>query len=230
MKLRLTTLSASLVLLASAHVFAAPAEYDNNDRGQSISDEVFLKAAKDSFYLNNPAEFERFKDATLEVCNKTIDKPNAEQTKDILAREQKSIIYPKDKKLMGDWKKGQQWSELAHGGRIGYPGFIDADDPHHPNGANCYACHAIDPNFPQAGNTGPALTNYGARGTSEAMVKYTYDKVFNSKSMNPCSLMPRYGGEPGSIRLLTPEQVADIVAFLLSPDSPVNKPKLAAAK
>jgi len=230
MKHRLTTLSATLVLLASAHVFAAPAEYDNNDRGQSISDEVFLKAAKESFYLNDPAEFERFIDPTLEICNKTNDRPNAEQAKEIMEREQQSIIYPKDNKLMGDWKKGQQWAEMTHGGRIGYPGFIDADDPNKPGGANCYACHAIDPNFPQHGNMGPSLTNYGVRGTSEAMVKYTYDKIYNAKAFIPCSLMPRYGGEPGSIRLLTPEQVADIVAFLLSPESPVNKPKREEAK
>jgi sulfur-oxidizing protein SoxX len=35
--------------------------------------------------------------------------------------------------------------------------------------------------------------------------------------------MPRFGNGEG--HLLTPEQIADIVAFLLDPESPVNQPK-----
>ncbi|MEF3194077.1 MAG: sulfur oxidation c-type cytochrome SoxX [Halothiobacillaceae bacterium] len=196
------------------------------DWGDKISEKEFLEAAKRSFYLNDPKEFDRLLDETLDVCNATKNRPSAEQAQAILKREQQAIVYPKDGKLFGDWKRGQKVVEEVHGGRIGYPGFADADDPHHPNGGNCHACHAIDPNFPQAGNMGPPLTNYGKfRPKNEAMIKYTYDKIYNAKASNPCSLMPRYGGPK---HLLTPEQVADIVAFLLDPESPVNKPPIAA--
>jgi len=210
------TLALALAMAGTAHADPTP------DWGDKISEKEFLEAAKRSFYLNDPKEFDRLRDETLEVCNATKNRPSAEQTKAILEREQKAIVYPKDGKLYGDWKKGKIVVEDAHGGRIGYPGFADADNPKHPNGANCYACHAIDPNFPQAGNMGPPLTNYGKlRPKTDAMVKYTYDKVYNSKATNPCSLMPRYGGPK---HLITPEQVADVVAFLLDPDSPVNNP------
>lgn len=223
MKTSMTTVGLTLCLaLGAAH-----AQDKAPDWGDKISEEAFLKAAKESFYLNKPEEFERLNDPSLAICNATHNRPDDAQVKEILGREQAAIVYPKDKALFGDWQKGKKWVEDVHGGRIGYPGFLDADDPHHANGGNCYACHAIDPNFPQAGNMGPPLTNYGKfRPKTEAMIKYTYDKVYNAKASNPCSLMPRYG----SPRLLTPEQVADIVAFLLDPASPVNQPPVNAAK
>lgn len=187
----------------------------------AIGEPDFQAAARASFLLNHPEEFARVNDPTLAVCNQTRDRPSDLETAAILQREQAAIAYPPGGQLLGDWKKGKDWAELTHGGRIGVPGFDDADDPRAANGANCYACHAIDPNFPQAGNMGPPLVDYGKlRGLSPEVVKYTYDKIFNAKSMNPCSLMPRYGG---ATRLLTPQQVADIVAFLLVPESPVNQ-------
>jgi sulfur-oxidizing protein SoxX len=217
MSIHLRVASLSLSALLTAGVCAAA----DTKSGQAALERDFQKAAKSSFFLNTPAEFNRLNDPTLAICNATKDSPSGEQAMTILKREAKAIVYPKSGKLMGDWQKGQQWVEATHGGRIGVPGFKDADDPHHANGANCYACHAIAPNFPQAGNMGPPLMDYGRlRTITPELIKYTYDKVFNAKSLNPCSLMPRYGG---ASRLLTPEQVADIVAFLTSPDSPVNQ-------
>lgn len=189
--------------------------------GTVAMEEAFQAAARRSFQLNRPSEFDRINDPTLAACNESGGSPSDKQVAAILQREQASIVYPANGQLMGDWKKGKDWSEQTHGGRIGVPGFADADDPRHLNGANCYACHAIDPAFPQAGNMAPPLSGYGSvRGISPEIVKYTYDKVFNAKATNPCSLMPRYGGPS---RLLNEQQVADIVAFLLSPESPVNR-------
>lgn len=186
-----------------------------------VTEKAFLAAARKSFQLNRPEEFERLNDPTLAVCNRTQDSPSASDASAIVAREKGAIVYPASGQLVGDWQKGRQWAEMTHGGRIGVPGFADADNPAQRSGANCYACHAIDPGFPQAGNMGPPLEGYGRlRPMTPDMVRYTYDKVFNAKAYNPCSLMPRYGGER---RLLTPEQVADIVAFLMSPASPVNR-------
>lgn len=197
---------------------------DAEDRGSAVSEETFLNAVKNSFLMNHPEEVKRFTDPTLKICNLTQDRPNPKEVAQILDRERKSIELPKHGNYVGDWQQGKIWVEGAHGGRIGYPGFADADDPAKPNGANCYACHAVDPNFPQNGNMGPSLTSYGKmRGNSKAIQKYTYEKIYNAKAYVPCSLMPRYGAGEG--HLLTPEQVADIVAFLLDPASPVNNPK-----
>ncbi|MBN2646590.1 MAG: sulfur oxidation c-type cytochrome SoxX [Thiotrichales bacterium] len=216
-------LSTSLCLAGISLPVAA--NDDNLDRGKAVSEAKFLEAVKSSFLVNHPDEWKRFTDPTLKICNQTLDKPSIEQANAIRKLEKANITLPKDGQYMGDWQKGQMWVEGAHGGRIGFPGFVDADDPSKPNGANCYACHAVDPNFPQHGNMGPSLTNYGKlRGQSAAIQKYTYEYIFNAKAYNPCSLMPRFGSGEG--HLLTAEQVADITAFLLDPKSPVNNPKV----
>ena len=51
------------------------------------------------------------------------------------------------------------------------------------------------------------------------MQKYTYNKIFNAKAYNACSEMPRFG----HVDALKPEQIKDLVALLLDPESPVNK-------
>lgn len=202
---------------------SAPAVSTTDKKTEAIviTEADYLKAAKEAYpYDGDKAFNERVvNDKTLAICNATKDAPSEAQAQEIVAFETARIQYPADNKLYGDWVKGKEWVEGVHGGRIG---FADGDDPHHPNGANCYACHAMAPDFPGAGNMGPSLTDYGLRGKSAEMIKYTYDKVYSSKALNPCSLMPRYGGEG---HLLVPEQVADIVAFLLDAESPVNKHK-----
>ena len=54
---------------------------------------------------------------------------------------------------------------------------------------------------------------------SEAIVKYTWGKIWNAKAYNACSNMPR----AGHMGILNQEQVRHIVALLLDPQSPVNK-------
>ena len=68
---------------------------------------------------------------------------------------------------------------------------------------------------------GPSLLAYGKiRKFSEAAAKVTYDKIYNSHATLPCSLMPRFGTNG----VLTLEQIKDLVALLMSPESPVNRP------
>jgi sulfur-oxidizing protein SoxX len=57
------------------------------------------------------------------------------------------------------------------------------------------------------------------RGNSREVVKYTYERIYNAQAFTPCSMMPRFGHNGW----LTPQQIADAVAFLLDPESPVNK-------
>jgi len=81
---------------------------------------------------------------------------------------------------------------------------------------NCYACHCGDPQILACGNIGPSLRGYGKRGIDP---KDTYIKIYNSWAVVPCSVMPRLGYHG----VLTPEEIADIVAYMHDPNSPLNK-------
>jgi sulfur-oxidizing protein SoxX len=99
-------------------------------------------------------------------------------------------------------------------------GRIEPDKADKVRGGNCYACHAADPKEVAAGNLGPSLTNFGKnRGNTEETIKYAYEKIYNAQAYVACSNMPRLGHNG----VLTPEQIADIVAYLVDPASPVNQ-------
>ena len=57
------------------------------------------------------------------------------------------------------------------------------------------------------------------RGNGADMQKYVYSKIYNAKAYNLCSEMPRFG----HIEAIGPDQIKDLVALLLDPESPVNK-------
>jgi len=70
------------------------------------------------------------------------------------------------------------------------------------------------------GTIGPSLYHYGkTRGNTAEIQKYTYGKIFNAKAYNLCTNMPRFG----HFGILTEQQIKDLVALLLDPESPVNK-------
>lgn len=127
-------------------------------------------------------------------------------------REKAKIQYP-EKIVLGDWREGEKLSLSGYGLRVG-------DKPNRTVGGNCYACHAMDPNEYGAGNLGPSLTNYGnIRGNTEATRKYVYGHIYNAWAYVPCSNMPRFGYHG----VLSEQQIFDIMAFLLDPESPVNQ-------
>ena len=119
---------------------------------------------------------------------------------------------PADGQYLGDWQRG---AEVAGNGR----GLQSSDDPTQPNGGNCYACHQLAPNEVAYGTLGPSLTGYGARGQSEAMLQYTWTKLWDTHAYNLCSHMPRFGAQG----ILTEQQLKDVMAYLLDPASPVNQ-------
>lgn len=131
-----------------------------------------------------------------------------------------SIPYPADGKYVGDWREGEK---IAQNGR----GLQFSDVAGVPNGANCYACHQLTPTEISYGNQGPTLMKYGSlRGVkdpaskdSEAIVKYTWARIWNTHSVNLCSNMPRFG----DAGILSEQQVKHVMALLLDPQSPVNK-------
>ena len=124
-----------------------------------------------------------------------------------------TIKYPADGKFFGDWKAGER---LAQSGR----GSTYSDKAGDPNGGNCYNCHQISKEEISHGTLGPTLYQFGKlRGNSEAVVKYTWGKLYNAKAYNACTNMPRFGHQG----ILTEAQMKDLMALLLDPESPVNK-------
>jgi sulfur-oxidizing protein SoxX len=153
-------------------------------------------------------------DETQRVCSQHRNAPPPGLADAMLAREKATIKYPADGKLMGDWKKGEQLAQSGYGGRFtDYP-------PTAPMGGNCYACHQMTTAEVSYGTVGPSLLEYGKiRKFAEADVKAVYEKIYNAHAAFPCSLMPRFG----SNAVLTIDQIKDLVALVMSPESPVNK-------
>ena len=82
------------------------------------------------------------------------------------------------------------------------------------------ACHQLAPQELSFGTIGPSLYQYGKiRGRSDAIVQYTWGKLWNSQAFTACSNMPRFGH--GGV--LTEQQLRDLMSLLLDPESPVNK-------
>lgn len=124
-----------------------------------------------------------------------------------------AIKYPADGKFLGDWKKAEKIAQSGNGltWKVLKAGT--------PNGGNCYNCHQITKKEISYGSIGPRLYQYGKlRGNSEAVLKYTWGKLYNAKAYNLCSNMPRFG----HAGILTDDQMKDLMAYLLDPNSPVN--------
>ncbi|MBK1631138.1 sulfur oxidation c-type cytochrome SoxX [Thiohalocapsa halophila] len=168
-------------------------------------------------------------DRTQKVCSaiarsgKDLDRATAAK---ISALADDSIEYPDGGVELGDWKRGEEIARSGYGYRIGHR--VDDHDSRTPGG-NCYACHQLDPNEIAYGTVGPSLTGYGRlRGASDAMLKHTYQILYNPNLFFPCTTMPRFGHHG----TLTQAQIADVMAYLLDPESPVNQepPKTADAE
>jgi sulfur-oxidizing protein SoxX len=126
-----------------------------------------------------------------------------------------TIKYPPSGKLLGDWREGEKVAQDGWGLR-----FTDTGQPSRQNGGNCYACHQLAPQELSYGTIGSTLYQFGKlRGNTPEIQKYTFGKIYNSNAYSACSNMPRFGHNG----VLTEQQIVDVVALLLDPDSPVNK-------
>lgn len=139
-----------------------------------------------------------------------------EEAAEVVALSRASLRYPASGKLVGDWQAGARLAYSGTGSRIRGGRVEKAKE----NGALCSNCHMLDPGEINAGNLGPSLAAYGTqRGGSEELAKYAYERIYNAWAFVPCSTMPRLGAG----HHLTPEQIADVVAYLIDPQSPVNR-------
>ena len=215
-----TVVAVSVVaaIAAASTAFAAPPALPKDGSwGPGAGDANFNAMMQSGFQTRGIANVERLKqDPTQELCSNPItahsDK-NAALREKLQAANEATIKYPADGKMMGDWKNGEK---IAQSGK----GLTWSDKAGAPNGGNCYNCHQITKKELSYGTIGPSLYNYGKqRGNSEEIVKYTWGKIYNAKATNLCSLMPR----AGAMGILTEDQIRDLVALLLDPESPVNQ-------
>lgn len=153
-------------------------------------------------------------DETQAVCSLYRNNPPPAVAAALQAREQATIKYPADGKLMGDWKKGEKLAQSGYGMRFtDYP-------PRAENGGNCFACHQLDPKELSYGTLGPSLAAYGKnRNFAPAEVKAVYERIYNPQAAIACANMPRLGANG----VLSLEQIADLTAYVMSSESPVNK-------
>ena len=211
---KISVVLSALVLLASC---AAPS-------ASMPSAAELMATLKSSFSERGIAKLDRLDQNEVQrICTQADEtgKPaNEALRKKIETALYASIPYPSDAKYIGNWQQGEA---IAQDGT----GLQYSDAIGKPSGANCYACHQIAPKEISFGNLGPSLYKYGVnRGVkdpnakeSEAIVKYTWARLWNTHSVNLCSNMPRFG----DAKILTDDQLKHVMALLLDPQSPVNK-------
>lgn len=187
-------------------------------------DAMTKKMVAESFRDQGIAKVDRLQqDASNEACSAadaTGVPLDAKQMAAIEAANLKTVQWPSNGVLVGDWKEGEK---IAQNGR----GMTWTDKADSANGGNCYNCHQISKEEISFGTLGPSLYNYGkirgvkdpASADSKAIVEYTWGKIWNAKAYNACSGMPRFG----HAGILTEAQVRDVVALLVDPRSPVNQ-------
>jgi len=138
----------------------------------------------------------------------------------IEAQNLQTVRPPKDGQYFGDFKLGEA---LAQDGR----GLTWSDPAGQSNGGQCYNCHQLSAAELSYGTLGPSLYQYGKiRGvkdlqseSAKGVIEYTWAKLWNAKSFNACSAMPRYGDHA----ILSESQLKHLMALLLDPRSPVNQ-------
>ena len=203
-----------IVLAAAAAIAAGCASMTHRD--DAALNAKALELMKASFKEQGPAKLDRLiQDDTQRLCSeysgdKTLPKDVAER---IEKAEQANIKYPADGKYLGDWKSGERIAQTGVGLQF-------SDTAGAAAGGNCYACHELTKQELAFGTIGPSLYNFGKiRGFTPDMQKYAFGKVYNSEAYSACSNMPRFGHKG----ILTEQQIKDVVALLMDPQSPVNK-------
>lgn len=152
-------------------------------------------------------------DEAQKLCSEHKNELPAALATQMLAAQKKTVVFPADGNVMGDWKNGARIAQNGRGGQF-------SDAPNTVGGGNCYACHQLSKAEVSYGTMGPSLNEYGKiRKFRPAEAKDAYAKIYNSMAVFPCSNMPRFG----LTKALSEQQIKDVVAYLFDPESPVNK-------
>ncbi len=183
-------------------------------------DKVALDMIKGSFRPQGQAGIDRLQqDEAQRLCSGPTA-PAPADLKRIETAELATVKPPPSGRYIGDWREGEK---LAQNGR----GMTWTDPAGTPAGGNCYNCHQMSKAEISFGTIGPSLYNYGklrgvqdpADPASAPIVQYTWGKIWNAKAYSACSEMPRFG----HAKVLSEQQIQDLMALLLDPKSPVNQ-------
>ena len=214
------TLILSVTALATLATIAGCASMALSDAEVDAGVQAALKS---SFTDKGQAKVDRLQQDALQQACSSDKMPTAEVSAKLEAEQLATVKWPAgdpgSAAWLGNWKEGEK---LAQNGR----GATWSDPVDSKNGGNCYNCHQITKAEISYGTIGPSLYHYGklrgvndpAAPASQAIVKYTWGKLYNAKAYNACSGMPRFGHE----KLLDDGQIRDLMALLLDPKSPVN--------
>lgn len=207
----MTTRNASWIAMAAGLTLAVAAGSASAQQAGAQDAQSLLKG---SFQSRSIAKVERLDQSELQKqCSAYATKPMPEDIKKALEKAAlESVRYPADGRYLGDWKQGERIAQSGVGMQF-------SDNDKTVNGGNCYACHQLTKAELAYGNIGPTLYQYGKlRGDSEAILKYTWARIWNAHAFNACNIMPRFG----DAAILTEDQIRHVMALLMDPKSPVN--------
>lgn len=214
-------MNTTMLLSAAAGVVTAAALVAGcgSAPGAQDADQTAQRIIRASFRAQGIATLDRLDQDELQKACSAEAPPGEGVARRIEASQLATVRWPADGVYLGDWRAGEA---LAQNGR----GMTWTDPAGVPSGGSCYNCHQISPAELSFGTIGPSLYRYGkARGVadpadpaSQAVVRYTWGKLWNAKAYNACSGMPRFG----HAGVLTEAQIKDLMALLLDPTSPVN--------
>jgi len=182
--------------------------------GAEPSDRYVQDVMKRDFHAKGQAKMDRMEqDVVQRICTASNDRPPSGLAKVLEGDQMKTIVWPADGKLLGNWKEG---AKIAWSGR----GMQWNEDPKKPSGGGCYNCHIISPERESAGTIGPSLRGFGKiSGYGIETQPYVHGKLYNAKAYNLCSHMQRFGHTD----TLPEPQIKDLTAYLLATQSPVNQ-------
>ena len=178
-------------------------------------DRQALSAMQTSFRDEGIATIDRIRQ-DLGQSAYSSDRPPADTVAEqIMAQAKSTVKWPDGGRYFGDFREGERIAQNGRGMT-----WTDPSAALGASGGSCYNCH-------QLGKAEISFYNYGKnRGvrdilapTSQAIIEYTWMKIYNSKSFAACSNMPRFG----HAGILSEEQIRHLMALLLDPKSPINE-------
>ena len=207
------TIKITALVLAAGFIALPVAAYAQT--APKTADPAIVDAYVKATFGKAPPEWQEriVPDETLKTCNAFHNNVPPTEADAIVKRELAKVVYPADGKFLGDWKEGRKVANNGRGGQF-------SDPPDTVAGGNCYACHQLEKSEVSYGTLGPSLTNYGKdRKYAPDEIKNAFTKIYDSQAVFACSSMPRFGAN----KVLSEQQIKDLVALLFDPESPVNK-------
>jgi sulfur-oxidizing protein SoxX len=185
-------------------------------------DKLAAEMMQRSFRDQGIAKVDRIQQDLAQAACSSDQAPDEATAQRIMDEAKSSVIWPAGGQYLGDWREGEKIAQSGRGMT-----WTDSSTAPGANGGNCYNCHQISKQEISYGTIGPSLYNYGKnRGitgmdspTVQPIFEYTWMKLYNARSYNACSQMPR----AGHMKLLDETQLRHLMALLLDPKSPVNQ-------